>query len=222
MISAVGMAASAPPHCATAHRSAGAGVPSVAPIVVRKLCKVRKTVPRPQPMTFSRPRLGSIGPTSADDQLSSSKRGEIYYPVSAAGTWRSLATAEALCRQGIGWWEAASWNPWRGKRSAHALRQGGPRARTEVSRRPRVGREESEPSVTIVIPAKNEARNLPDVLQKLPEDCELILVDGNSTDDTVSVAQWLRPDITIVHQTREGKGTPWPVVLRRPRVTSSS
>ena len=71
---------------------------------------------------------------------------------------------------------------------------------------PMTGREDAEPSVSIVIPAKNEARNLPDVLQKLPEDCELILVDGNSTDDTVKVAQWLRPDITIVHQTREGKG----------------
>jgi glycosyltransferase involved in cell wall biosynthesis len=66
--------------------------------------------------------------------------------------------------------------------------------------------EAAEPSVSIVVPAKNEARNLPHVLQKLPEDCELILVDGNSTDNTISVAQWLRPDITIVHQTRGGKG----------------
>jgi glycosyltransferase involved in cell wall biosynthesis len=64
----------------------------------------------------------------------------------------------------------------------------------------------AEPTVSIVIPAKNEARNLPHVLQKLPEDCELILVDGNSTDDTIAVAQSLRPDITIVNQTRGGKG----------------
>src|SRR6202050_624050 len=68
------------------------------------------------------------------------------------------------------------------------------------------GAEKAEPSVTIVVPAKNEALNLPHVLQKLPQDCELILVDGNSTDDTVRVAQWLRPDVTIVHQTRGGKG----------------
>lgn len=65
---------------------------------------------------------------------------------------------------------------------------------------------EPEPSISIVVPAKNEARNLPHVLQKLPEDCEVILVDGHSTDDTVSVAESLRPGITIVHQTREGKG----------------
>jgi glycosyl transferase family 2 len=66
--------------------------------------------------------------------------------------------------------------------------------------------EDAEPSVSIVIPAKNEERNLPHVLQKLPENCELILVDGNSTDDTVRVARELRPDITVVQQTREGKG----------------
>ena len=83
-------------------------------------------------------------------------------------------------------------------------RRAGPSAAASSGRL--VARADAGPSVTIVIPAKNEARNLPDVLQKLPEDCELILVDGNSTDDTVSVAQWLRPDITIVHQTREGKG----------------
>ncbi len=70
----------------------------------------------------------------------------------------------------------------------------------------RIQLEEAEPSVSIVVPAKNEARNLPNVLQKLPQDCDLILVDGDSTDDTVSVARWLRPDITIVHQTRKGKG----------------
>ena len=66
--------------------------------------------------------------------------------------------------------------------------------------------EDREPSVSIVIPAKNEARNLPHVFAKLPEDCEVILVDGYSTDDTVSVAQRLRPDITVIGQTRRGKG----------------
>jgi glycosyltransferase involved in cell wall biosynthesis len=66
--------------------------------------------------------------------------------------------------------------------------------------------EEREPSVSIVIPAKNEARNLPHVFARLPEDCEVILVDGYSTDDTVSVAQHLRPDITVIGQTRRGKG----------------
>ena len=72
--------------------------------------------------------------------------------------------------------------------------------------RPIIGKRVTEPTVSIVIPAKNEARNLPHVFAKLPENCELILVDGNSTDDTVSVAQRLRPDITVIGQTRNGKG----------------
>lgn len=63
------------------------------------------------------------------------------------------------------------------------------------------------PTVSVVIPAKNEALNLPDVLAELPADLyEVILVDGDSRDDTVSVARRLRPDITIVGQSRKGKG----------------
>jgi glycosyltransferase involved in cell wall biosynthesis len=63
------------------------------------------------------------------------------------------------------------------------------------------------PTVSVVIPAKNEALNLPDVLAGLPADLyEVILVDGYSSDDTVSVAQRLRPGITIVGQSRKGKG----------------
>jgi hypothetical protein len=75
---------------------------------------------------------------------------------------------------------------------------------------PRVGPKlvprDVEPTVSIVIPAKNEARNLPYVLSRLPENCEVIVVDGNSTDDTVAVAQRLRPDLTVIRQTRGGKG----------------
>ena len=68
------------------------------------------------------------------------------------------------------------------------------------------GRRSVAPRVSIVIPAKNEARNLPSVLAKLPEDCEIILVDGRSTDDTVNVTQRLRPDVVVITQTRHGKG----------------
>jgi glycosyltransferase involved in cell wall biosynthesis len=64
-----------------------------------------------------------------------------------------------------------------------------------------------EPTVTVVIPAKNEALNLPHVFAGLPKDSyELILVDGGSTDDTIEVTRRLRPDITIMGQTRKGKG----------------
>lgn len=62
------------------------------------------------------------------------------------------------------------------------------------------------PSMSIVIPTLNEARNLPHVLRKLPANAEIVLVDGRSTDGTVEVARALRPDVVVVHQTRRGKG----------------
>jgi glycosyltransferase involved in cell wall biosynthesis len=65
----------------------------------------------------------------------------------------------------------------------------------------------AEPTVSIVIPAKNEARNLPHVFSALDtEHYEVILVDGDSRDDTVAVAKELCPDITVIGQTRKGKG----------------
>ena len=65
----------------------------------------------------------------------------------------------------------------------------------------------AEPTVSIVIPAKNEALNLPHVFSALDvERYEVILVDGDSIDDTVEVARSLCPDITVVGQTRKGKG----------------
>jgi glycosyltransferase involved in cell wall biosynthesis len=64
-----------------------------------------------------------------------------------------------------------------------------------------------EPRVSVVIPAKNEARNLPLVLPMLPEGMhEVILVDGSSTDNTVDVARDLYPEIIVIGQTRKGKG----------------
>jgi glycosyltransferase involved in cell wall biosynthesis len=63
------------------------------------------------------------------------------------------------------------------------------------------------PRVSLVIPALNEARNLPHVFAELPPDLfEIVLVDGNSSDDTVAVAKALSPDVRIVRQTRRGKG----------------
>lgn len=63
------------------------------------------------------------------------------------------------------------------------------------------------PSVSVVVPALNEAPNIPHVFARLPPYIhEVILVDGLSVDDTVSVASQLRPDVRIVRQTRTGKG----------------
>ncbi len=63
------------------------------------------------------------------------------------------------------------------------------------------------PTVTAVIPAKNEAKNLPFVLPRIPSIVtEVILVDGKSTDNTVEVARQLMPDIRVIKQTGRGKG----------------
>ena len=64
-----------------------------------------------------------------------------------------------------------------------------------------------EVAVTVVIPAMNEALNLPYLLPQLPPGVgEVILVDGRSTDGTVEVARSIREDIKVVRQTGKGKG----------------
>lgn len=66
---------------------------------------------------------------------------------------------------------------------------------------------DSMPTVSVIIPALNEARNLPHVFARLPEEIhEVIVVDGHSVDGTVAVARELRPDVRIVMQSRRGKG----------------
>jgi glycosyltransferase involved in cell wall biosynthesis len=62
------------------------------------------------------------------------------------------------------------------------------------------------PTVSIIIPAKNEARNLEVVLPALAADHEVILVDASSVDDTIAVTRRIRPDAKVLQQTRRGKG----------------
>ena len=63
------------------------------------------------------------------------------------------------------------------------------------------------PRISVVIPVRNEAVNLPHVLARLPERVfEVILVDGGSTDGTVQAALLCRPDVRVVRQNRRGKG----------------
>jgi glycosyltransferase involved in cell wall biosynthesis len=64
----------------------------------------------------------------------------------------------------------------------------------------------ADPKISVVVPARNEARNLEIVLPKLPPVHEVILVDGNSKDDTIATAKRLLPDVKVVQQTRKGKG----------------
>jgi len=62
-------------------------------------------------------------------------------------------------------------------------------------------------SVSVIIPALNEAESLPHVLARIPRDVyEVILVDGHSTDGTADVARAAMPDIRVVTQEGRGKG----------------
>jgi glycosyltransferase involved in cell wall biosynthesis len=63
------------------------------------------------------------------------------------------------------------------------------------------------PKVSVIIPALNEARNLPYVAGRMPSDVdEVVFVDGNSSDNTVEVARELWPGAIHLKQTRKGKG----------------
>ncbi len=65
-----------------------------------------------------------------------------------------------------------------------------------------------EAKVSVVVPALNEAENLPHVLPEMPPWVhEVILVDDHCTDDTVAVALRLMPQIRVVENHRApGKG----------------
>lgn len=67
------------------------------------------------------------------------------------------------------------------------------------------------PRISVVIPALNEGRNLRHVLPLIPSFVhEIILVDGHSIDDTVTVVEQLRTttqsEIHIINQIGKGKG----------------
>lgn len=62
-------------------------------------------------------------------------------------------------------------------------------------------------TVSVIVPAKNEVKNLEHVLPMIPTWVdEIILVDGHSTDNTIAMARHLIPDIKVVEQQGRGKG----------------
>lgn len=61
--------------------------------------------------------------------------------------------------------------------------------------------------ISVVVPAMNEGKNIGQVLERLPEGLhEVILVDGNSKDDTVEAARRAYPEIRVTTQSGRGKG----------------
>jgi hypothetical protein len=68
-------------------------------------------------------------------------------------------------------------------------------------------RSERKTLVSVVVPAMNEEKNIGVVLKELPEDLhEVILVDGNSTDETIEAARRAYPGIRTLVQNGRGKG----------------
>ncbi|MFC4946908.1 glycosyltransferase family 2 protein [Pseudonocardia sp. GCM10023141] len=66
------------------------------------------------------------------------------------------------------------------------------------------------PAVTVIVPTRNEAKNLEIVLPAIaavkPGVHEIIVVDGNSHDDSIGVARRVLPSVRTITQTRKGKG----------------
>jgi glycosyltransferase involved in cell wall biosynthesis len=64
------------------------------------------------------------------------------------------------------------------------------------------------PTVSVIIPTLNEAKNLPFILPYIPMNWvdEVILIDGRSTDKTIEVAKQLLPSIKVVLEKTKGKG----------------
>ncbi len=67
-------------------------------------------------------------------------------------------------------------------------------------------RRSTTPTISIIVPARNEARNLEIVLPQLPDVHEVIVVDGHSSDDTAMVVGRTLPSARFIQQTRRGKG----------------
>jgi glycosyltransferase involved in cell wall biosynthesis len=73
-----------------------------------------------------------------------------------------------------------------------------------------LARPEGRPELTVslVIPVRNEARNIAWVLEQIVDDVhEIILVDGDSTDATLTTARSYRSDLTVIPQQGAGKGS---------------
>jgi glycosyltransferase involved in cell wall biosynthesis len=62
-------------------------------------------------------------------------------------------------------------------------------------------------TVSVIVPALNEQRNIGWVLQRIPRTVdEVVLVDGYSRDRTVEIARTVREDVVVVRQNARGKG----------------
>ena len=76
-----------------------------------------------------------------------------------------------------------------------------------INIREAIGHRAPHPRVSVIIPALNEERNLPHVAARMPADVdEIVFVNGDSRDNTATVARELWPTAVHINQTRKGKG----------------
>jgi len=76
------------------------------------------------------------------------------------------------------------------------------------------GNENKKPLVSVVVPARNEAGNIPEIFERVPEmgrGTEIVFVEGHSKDDTFeaiekTMAQYPHRRCKLLKQTGEGKG----------------
>lgn len=63
-----------------------------------------------------------------------------------------------------------------------------------------------EVTVSVIVPARNEAANIVRLFAELPPVYEVVLVDGRSVDGTAEIARAVLPHVRLVDQPGRGKG----------------
>jgi glycosyltransferase involved in cell wall biosynthesis len=73
-------------------------------------------------------------------------------------------------------------------------------------RRPKHERRPDPPRVSVVVPAKNEAENIREILPYLKEFYEVIVVVSEDDHESAEAARVTLPSAKVIYQTRKGKG----------------
>ena len=73
-------------------------------------------------------------------------------------------------------------------------------------RRPKNERRPGNPRVSVVVPAKNEAPNIREILPYLKDFYEVIVVVSEDDRESADAARVALPSAKVIHQTRKGKG----------------
>lgn len=78
--------------------------------------------------------------------------------------------------------------------------------RAPAASEPKPEHQPTRMTVSVVVPTWNEAGNVRQVLAQLDRFDEIVLVDGESEDDTVRIAREARPDVRVLSRRPRGKG----------------